>query len=319
MSSLPVDSEFTLSQQSPFLSEDRVDDGPFPPTPPSVCNACWEGPLPWYFGRPCVSPRDGKWDSRWPQPFSYYIPLANLQSRADAGCVWCRLVLRAACDHKLDKRDGLIVTVRGREQKRAGQRYRTLYVDIDQMHCFEGYVYTAPGTSRYIHAVCKDGTQTSLDDPAAAYITTRIPILDTGSHHALALAKQHIDKCLYGHKRCKSAASRSGRLPARLVDCTDLARPRLVSTMNGEQGEYLALSYVWGGDQIHKTTKSNISTYEQGISPSLLPATIRDAIRVTHMLGFRLSGLIAFASFKTLKRTSFTRSAACITSTAMRI
>ncbi|EIW58192.1 HET-domain-containing protein, partial [Trametes versicolor FP-101664 SS1] len=51
---------------------------------------------------------------------------------------------------------------------------------------------------------------------------------------------------------------------------------------------YLALSYVWGGDQIHKTTKSNIFTYEQGIPPSLLPATIRDAIRVTHMLGFRL-------------------------------
>ncbi|EIW52310.1 HET-domain-containing protein, partial [Trametes versicolor FP-101664 SS1] len=50
---------------------------------------------------------------------------------------------------------------------------------------------------------------------------------------------------------------------------------------------YLALSYVWGGDQTHKTTTSNISTYEQGIAPALLPATIRDAIYVTHMLGFR--------------------------------
>ncbi|EIW52302.1 HET-domain-containing protein, partial [Trametes versicolor FP-101664 SS1] len=50
---------------------------------------------------------------------------------------------------------------------------------------------------------------------------------------------------------------------------------------------YLALSYVWGEDQIHKTTRSNLSTYKRGIEPSLLPATIRDAIRVTHMLGFR--------------------------------
>ncbi|KAL1946169.1 hypothetical protein VTO73DRAFT_15296 [Trametes versicolor] len=33
--------------------------------------------------------------------------------------------------------------------------------------------------------------------------------------------------------------------------------------------------------------KSNISSYEQGISLALLPSTIRDAIRVTHMLGFR--------------------------------
>lgn len=44
---------------------------------------------------------------------------------------------------------------------------------------------------------------------------------------------------------------------------------------------------MWGGDQIHKTTKSNISTYEQGIAPSFLPKTIRDAVYVTHMLGFR--------------------------------
>ncbi|EIW59717.1 HET-domain-containing protein, partial [Trametes versicolor FP-101664 SS1] len=49
---------------------------------------------------------------------------------------------------------------------------------------------------------------------------------------------------------------------------------------------YLALSYVWGGDQAHKTTTSNLSAYEHGIPPSLLPATIRDAIRLTHLLGF---------------------------------
>ncbi len=70
------------------------------------------------------------------------------------------------------------------------------------------------------------------------------------------------------------------------MDCADLARPRLVST-TGEHGEYITLSYVWGGDQVHKTTTANLSTYEQGIAPSLLPATIRDAIYVTHMLGFR--------------------------------
>lgn len=44
---------------------------------------------------------------------------------------------------------------------------------------------------------------------------------------------------------------------------------------------------MWGGDQTHKTTTSNISSYEQGIAASLLPATISDAIYVTHMLGFR--------------------------------
>lgn len=57
--------------------------------------------------------------------------------------------------------------------------------------------------------------------------------------------------------------------------------------MNGQRGRYLTLSYVWGGDQAHKTTSSNITTYEGGIDPTLIPLTIRDAIFVTNALGFR--------------------------------
>ncbi|EIW62306.1 HET-domain-containing protein, partial [Trametes versicolor FP-101664 SS1] len=111
---------------------------------------------------------------------------------------------------------------------------------------------------------------------------------DVGSSRALALAKQHIDECIHRHQCCTSSTSPSSpRLPTRLVDCTDLARPRLVSTLAGEHGEYLALSYVWGKDQVHKTTKSNISLYEEGITLSRLPQTIHDAIYVTNKLGFR--------------------------------
>ncbi|EIW52301.1 HET-domain-containing protein, partial [Trametes versicolor FP-101664 SS1] len=60
---------------------------------------------------------------------------------------------------------------------------------------------------------------------------------------------------------------------------------RLVST-ESQRGQYLTLSYVWGGDQVHKTTTGNVSAYERSIDISLLPATIRDAIHVTHALGF---------------------------------
>ncbi|OJT13914.1 hypothetical protein TRAPUB_9535 [Trametes pubescens] len=102
----------------------------------------------------------------------------------------------------------------------------------------------------------------------------------------MALARQHLDECIQRHEQCCKSSTSSPCLPTRLVDCADLARPRLVSTI-GERGEYLALSYVWGGDQVHKTTIANLSTYEQGISLHDLPLTIRDAIYVTHMLGFR--------------------------------
>lgn len=55
----------------------------------------------------------------------------------------------------------------------------------------------------------------------------------------------------------------------------------------GRRGAYLALSYVWGGDQLYKTTKSTMSVYERGVDSSILPQTVRDAISVTYALGFQ--------------------------------
>ncbi|EIW58352.1 HET-domain-containing protein, partial [Trametes versicolor FP-101664 SS1] len=125
------------------------------------------------------------------------------------------------------------------------------------------------------------------DDNAAPYIILRSPLLEVGSPRALALAKECIDECVQRHKSCMSSnLPDSRRLPTHVIDCTNLAHPRLVST-DGRSGKYLTLSYVWGLDQIHKTTTSNVSQYECGIDLSLLPATIRDAIYVTHALGLQ--------------------------------
>ncbi len=113
----------------------------------------------------------------------------------------------------------------------------------------------------------------------------RSPILDVGSPPALALARACIDECVRGHEDCINFSTSSDPdLPTRVIDCANPARPRLFST-GRQRGRYLALSYVWGGDQVHKTTLANVSAYERGIDLSLLPATIRDAIHVTHALG----------------------------------
>ncbi|EIW59567.1 HET-domain-containing protein [Trametes versicolor FP-101664 SS1] len=132
---------------------------------------------------------------------------------------------------------------------------------------------------------------TAPDDLAASYITTRSPILtDVKSPCTLVRARQLINQCIDKHELCKAATSLSPRLPTRLVDCTDLAHPRLVSTPGRQHGEYLALSYVWGQDPEqtrYRATTLNLSTYGQEINPRLLPPTIRDAIYVTHQLGFR--------------------------------
>lgn len=100
------------------------------------------------------------------------------------------------------------------------------------------------------------------------------------------LARQLIDECVHGHKLCKHLSTPRPLLPTRLVDCTDPAHPRLVFT-SGQHGEYLALSYVWGEDQLYKTTKSTALLYMQGFDPYILPQTVRDAISVTHALGYK--------------------------------
>lgn len=92
---------------------------------------------------------------------------------------------------------------------------------------------------------------------------------------------------MHGHERCiRISPPADVCLPARLVDCTDTSNPRLVST-EGKFGKYLALSYVWGEPQPHQTTVRNIYIYAKRIDVSLLPQTTRDAIYVTHTLGFQ--------------------------------
>lgn len=133
-------------------------------------------------------------------------------------------------------------------------------------------------------------SSTYLDDPASPYFAAESPILDVKSPRALALAKRCIEKCVEGHERCAAlSVTPDPLLPTRgLIDCSDPDHPCLVASQDGERGRYLALSYVWGEDQPFKTTVSNLSAYEQGIDLARLPATIRDAIHVTHALDFHL-------------------------------
>ena len=58
-------------------------------------------------------------------------------------------------------------------------------------------------------------------------------------------------------------------------------------TEEGEVGNYIALSYCWGGKQSFTATKRTVQDFTDGIPISKLPKTIRDAIVVTQELGLR--------------------------------
>lgn len=61
---------------------------------------------------------------------------------------------------------------------------------------------------------------------------------------------------------------------------------RVHESSPGEKGHYLALSYRWGKDPI-KLLEANVKTFKNALPIQSLPPVIRDAIKVTQILGIR--------------------------------
>ncbi|KAH9850211.1 heterokaryon incompatibility protein-domain-containing protein, partial [Lenzites betulinus] len=250
-----------------------------PPRPDDVCHVCWEGPF--------AAQLDLlKGPHRSDGGYSYSISRANLESGAVAGCVWCKLILPAHND-LLDvpqrPDDELLEDVQGLEvEVTVGRSRSDLAMGPNAYQELLVIINSFPGSGAILYA--------NADDPAAAYISGRPPLLDVGSPRALTHAKECLDECVHEHKHhgaLSQTPHSKSPLPTRLIDCTDPKRPRSASTV-GKSGKYVALSYVWGQDQPHKTTKANLSAYTREMDPALLPPSIRDAIYVTPSLGLHL-------------------------------
>ena len=98
-----------------------------------------------------------------------------------------------------------------------------------------------------------------------------------------------MEDCCHNHRKCCARNTGVG-LPARLIDVGDQAITpdvRLHISRPDEAGEYLALSYCWGGEQSVVTTQNNLNSMTQRVTLSSLPRTLQDAIRVTRNMGQR--------------------------------
>ncbi|KAI0369474.1 HET-domain-containing protein [Pilatotrama ljubarskyi] len=266
----------TENTAPPFRTDGRLPTGSFGrlERPSSICQSCWEGLFLAHLGLLSERIRMTWKDKTVTGGYSYSSSWADLEYRANGGCLWCQLVWGTREDDDDSKSSGSLNIVVGTQacltsNGSTPQGTQDLSVFVNGTLRFLGYVYA------------------HTDDPAGAYIVARIRVLDVGSPRSLTLAKACLEECVHGHGRCiPPAANPRPLLPTRLIDCTDPGRPRLSST-DGARGTYVALSYVWGEAQPHSTTKSNISTYACGIDPQRLPSTIRDAINVTHALGIQ--------------------------------
>ena len=88
------------------------------------------------------------------------------------------------------------------------------------------------------------------------------------------------------HEYCQVVQGDVLDLPRRVIDVSDPQKPCIrVEVQQKEQ--YLTLSYCWGEGRRLLTKIETIAEYEKGIPLDKLPRTFKDAIDLTHHLGFR--------------------------------
>ena len=119
--------------------------------------------------------------------------------------------------------------------------------------------------------------------------------ISAGNHH---LAVNWLRKCLAEHSLCNTNLASS--TPRRLLEigsAGDSAAIRLVEWKSSIE-QYATLSYCWGQCENYKLTETTKDELTRGIRPDDLPSTIRDAIRVTQMLGLSYLWVDALCIFQ---------------------
>ncbi|RSL60414.1 hypothetical protein CEP53_005445 [Fusarium sp. AF-6] len=127
----------------------------------------------------------------------------------------------------------------------------------------------------------------SADNPASKLIHAQATLAEFGSAETFGAVRQWLDECVDNHPECPGNAPKE--LPTRLIMVSPLGvdlSARLCETLN-QTGQYCALSYCRGGDQVHKTTREKYAAYLQELPYEELPQTIQDAFQVARSIGVR--------------------------------
>ncbi|KAF2493580.1 HET-domain-containing protein [Lophium mytilinum] len=111
----------------------------------------------------------------------------------------------------------------------------------------------------------------------------------------LERAKAIIETCVSHHSKCQRRTPPS--LPRRVLDVhhhdgsNSIKLYETATCANGrfsESGNYITLSHCWGiGQNILRTTTSNLKAHQNSIPWSSLPKTFQEAVAITRALGLR--------------------------------
>lgn len=119
-----------------------------------------------------------------------------------------------------------------------------------------------------------------LWDKAETYNT------NTASRANFRLIRLWLNRCLKTHKDCALRISTLPEVPARILDVgtsSQCQNSKLVPG-SGRFGPYVALSHVWGREQIITTTKATLIEHSLGIPWNHLSKTFQDAVLIAREL-----------------------------------
>jgi Heterokaryon incompatibility protein (HET) len=119
------------------------------------------------------------------------------------------------------------------------------------------------------------------------------------SEQSYRQARRWIEACK-NHDRCRREPGRSregtlpaeakspwDRIPRHLIQVNHEDGPRIVPHRSlPERARYVALSYVWGGNQTYVLTKNTLQAKCSGLDLGKVPKTIVDAMNVTRELSY---------------------------------
>ncbi|TDZ33451.1 hypothetical protein C8035_v011836 [Colletotrichum spinosum] len=197
-----------------------------------------------------------------------------------AGCPSCYLIAVALEEVQAGWVGDEILTFWNRSSLEKSASLSAQFIDVLQGKTSSGTIAVYPYAKK--------------DDPAATLIHRRPLQRDVKSTRVMNAARSVYSKCRKDHPQCRYA--RDATLPSRVLDVGTAASPTLNILVNDTErrGEYLALSYCWGGGGggggqkvlLRRETLGPMSGHN-GLSERGLQRSVRDAVAVTRLLGFR--------------------------------
>ncbi|KAF2968414.1 hypothetical protein GQX73_g5177 [Xylaria multiplex] len=208
-------------------------------------------------------------------PWRLETVLANLESSANAGCRFCKLLISGIdiCMPTWDPQERAKNIV---YESEAELPFKGLTLDLDW------------------HGRNGDRKQTNIDFFTLEPNTCPWTCIgvgsdicgDTSSEVGFARALRWIQECTQTHALCNNPQPTP--LPNRVVDVgdSDCDYIKLYETQN-EPAKYICLSHCWGPMQLIKTTAATLQQHKEGIAWADLSTTFQHAITFTRKLGIQ--------------------------------